>query len=219
VTKKKNNVVDFEQAEKKARIRDQKVERLRDQLKIGFTEEEQRILLNTIQSLTGDEYYIGRKKKHTDGVRFVQLIMDNINYLNKIGYLKPKEEAFLFKLAPYIEFKTNVIIERADDELEVETNAATPSYLAKEFGMTRQAISPVMNSLLKKGILGVAEAGMTTEDGRVCTSRTWFVNPNIMCCSPKDGVDKATQHIFKKSLRNFTVPDNNKKHKLPVYLF
>ena len=45
--------------------------------------------------------------------------------------------------------------------------------------------------------------GTTTEDGRICTSRTWFVNPNIMCCSPKDGVDKATQKIFKNSLKNF----------------
>ncbi|MEX5523519.1 MarR family transcriptional regulator, partial [Bacillus cereus] len=47
-----------------------------------------------------------------------------------------------------------------------------------------------------KGILAVAESGMTTDDGRICSSRTWFVNPNILCCSPKDGVDKATMKIF-----------------------
>ncbi|THJ37424.1 MarR family transcriptional regulator, partial [Priestia megaterium] len=89
----------------------------------------------------------------------------------------------------------------------------------KEFGVTRKHISTIMNSLLEKGILGVAEAGMTTEDGRICTSRTWFVNPNIMCCSPKDGIDRATQHVFKKSLKNFVVEGSSKKHNLPVYLF
>lgn len=50
-----------------------------------------------------------------------------------------------------------------------------------------------MNDLFKKGILGVAEAGITTEEGRNCTSRTWFVNPNILCCGPKDKIDRATR--------------------------
>jgi hypothetical protein len=40
-----------------------------------------------------------------------------------------------------------------------------------------------------------------------------------MCCSPKDGVDKATQKIFKRSLKNFKVEGSSKKHQLPIYLF
>lgn len=39
----------------------------------------------------------------------------------------------------------------------------------------------MINSFIEKGVLAVVESGMTTEDGRICTSRTWFVNPNIMC--------------------------------------
>lgn len=39
----------------------------------------------------------------------------------------------------------------------------------------------MINSLMEKGVLAVVESGMTTEDGGICTSRTWFVNPNIMC--------------------------------------
>ena len=101
--------------------------------------------------------------------------MDNINYLTEIGYLSSKEEAFLFKLASFVEFKTNVIVER-------ETGSpASPTYLSEKFKIARQNISGTMNTLLKKGVLAVAQAGVTTEDGRVCTSRTWFVNPNIMC--------------------------------------
>ncbi|RAT01113.1 replication protein [Bacillus cereus] len=209
-------VVDFGQAEKKAKIRDSKIDSIYDQLQTGgYSEEERAMLLQMLSKMSGgEEYFIGKKKKPTDRVRFVQIIMDNIDYLIEIGYLSSKEEAFLFKLTSSVEFKTNVLVERETN------NPASPTYLAEKFKMTRQSISSVMNGLLKKGVLAVAQSGITTEDGRVCTSRTWFVNPNIMCCSPKDGIDKATQHIFRDSLRNFKVEDQGKKkHKLPIYLF
>ncbi|KEK21189.1 replication protein, partial [Bacillus gaemokensis] len=197
-------------------IRDSKIDSIYDQLQTGgYSEEERAMLLQMLSKMSGgEEYFIGKKKKPTDRVRFVQIIMDNIDYLIEIGYLSSKEEAFLFKLTSSVEFKTNVLVERETN------NPASPTYLAEKFKMTRQSISSVMNGLLKKGILAVAQSGVTTEDGRVCTSRTWFVNPNVMCCSPKDGIDKATQHIFRDSLRNFKVEDQGKKkHKLPIYLF
>lgn len=209
-------VVDFGQAEKKAKIRDSKIDSIYDQLQTGgYSEEERAMLLQMLSKMSGgEEYFIGKKKKPTDRVRFVQIIMDNIDYLIEIGYLSSKEEAFLFKLTSSVEFKTNVLVERETN------NPASPTYLAEKFKMTRQSISSVMNGLLKKGILAVAQSGVTTEDGRVCTSRTWFVNPNVMCCSPKDGIDKATQHIFRDALRNFKIEDQGKKkHKLPIYLF
>lgn len=209
-------VIDFGQAEKKAKIRDSKIDSIYDQLQTGgYSEEERAMLLQMLSKMSGgEEYFIGKKKKPTDRVRFVQIIMDNIDYLIEIGYLSSKEEAFLFKLTSSVEFKTNVLVERETN------NPASPTYLAEKFKMTRQSISSVMNGLLKKGVLAVAQSGVTTEDGRVCTSRTWFVNPNVMCCSPKDGIDKATQHIFRDSLRNFKIEDQGKKkHKLPIYLF
>ncbi|WP_439873238.1 MarR family transcriptional regulator (plasmid) [Bacillus mycoides] len=213
-------VVDFGQAEKKAKLRDIKIDSIHDQLQSGgYSEEEKSMLLQLLSKATGgEEYFIAKKKKPTDRVRFVQIIMDNMEYLNGIGYFTNAEQAFLLQISSYLEFKTNVIIEKNNNN-EIDTNAATPSYLAEKLGKTRESVSKTMNSLLKKGVLGVAEAGMTTDDGRICTSRTWFVNPNIMCCSPKDSVDRATQHIFKKSLRNFKVMGDTKKHKLPIYLF
>lgn len=215
MTKDKKNVMDhMEEAEKKARARDNQIESLVEQAQLGLTAEQQQMLLQILHKTTGENYFIGRKRKKTDGVKFVQIIIDNVTYLIEIGYLSSKEEAFLFKLTSCVEFKTNVIIERGTSK------PASPTYLAEMFKMTRQSISSIMNGLLKKGILAVAQAGITTEDGRVCSSRTWFVNPNIMCCSPKDGIDKATQHIFRDSLRNFKVEDQDKKkHKLPIYLF
>ncbi|PEP39203.1 MarR family transcriptional regulator [Bacillus pseudomycoides] len=205
--------------EKKAKLRESKIDSIYEQLQMGgYSEEEKEMLLKILTKTTGDEYFIGKKKKPTDRVKFVQIIMDNYNYLLKINYLTNAEKAFLMDLVPYIEFKTNILVERANEENEFDSDSATPSYFAKELQRDRSKISKMMNVLKKKGLLAVAETGTTTEDGRICTSRTWFVNPNIMCCSPKDGVDKATQKIFKKALRNFLAEDG-KKHKLPIYLF
>lgn len=213
------NIANFSEAEKKVRVRESKIEELIGQAEVGLSSDQQKMLLEILHNTTGENYFIGKKRKKTDGVKFVQIIMENYNYLCKIDYLTNAEKAFLMDLVPYLEFKTNIIVERSDDEEEVDADSASPSYLAKTFNKNRGNISSLMNSLLKKGILAVAESGMTTDDGRVCTSRTWFVNPNIMCCSPKDDVDKATQKIFKRSLKNFKVEGSSKKHQLPIYLF
>lgn len=215
----KKNVVDFGQAEKNARLRDFEIEKQEFQQQHNdVSKEELEMAMETMAKATGKELYIGTKKSPQSKVRFVQMITDNFYYLAKIKYLTNAEKAFLIDLLPYVEFKTNIIVERANDENEFDSDSATPSYLAKELERDRAKVSKMMNNLMKMGILAVAEAGTTTEDGRICTSRTWFVNPNIMCCSPKDEVDKATQRIFKKSLRNILAEDG-KKHNLPVYLF
>ncbi|WP_439952133.1 hypothetical protein, partial [Klebsiella pneumoniae] len=54
----------------------------------GLSEEERVIMLQVLSKMSGgEEYFIGKKKKPTDRVRFVQIIMDNIDYLIEIGYL------------------------------------------------------------------------------------------------------------------------------------
>ncbi|MBJ8107856.1 MULTISPECIES: MarR family transcriptional regulator [Bacillus cereus group] len=212
-----SKVVNFEDAEKKAKVRENKVEDLIGQAQLGLSAEQQQLLLQVLHSTTGEDYFIGKKKKRTDGVKFVQMITENIDYLCEIGYLTQPEKAFLFDISRFLEFKSNVIVEKNDDE--VKPNAASPSYLAKKLGKTRTSISKMMNDLLAKGVLGVAETGVTTEDGRTCSSRTWFVNPNVLCNAPKDDVDRATQQIFARALRDIQLEGSKKKHKLPIYLF
>ncbi|HDR8344237.1 TPA: MarR family transcriptional regulator, partial [Bacillus cereus] len=208
-----SKIVNIDSSERKAKIKENKVEDFLEQANIGLTTEQQQMLLQILHSTTGDDYFIGKKKKRTDGVKFVQMITENIDYLCEIGYLTQPEKALLFELSRFLEFKSNVIVERNDEELK--PNAASPSYLAKKLGKTRTSISKIMNDLLVKGILGVAETGITTEDGRSCSSRTWFVNPNILCNAPKDDIDRATQQIFAKSLRNIQIEGSKKRHKLP----
>ncbi|PGK02604.1 MarR family transcriptional regulator, partial [Bacillus cereus] len=61
-------VVDFGQAEKKAKIRDRKIDSIYDQLQSGgYSEEEKLMLLQLLSKATGgEEYFIGKKKKPTD---------------------------------------------------------------------------------------------------------------------------------------------------------
>ncbi|MCR8860922.1 MarR family transcriptional regulator [Bacillus pseudomycoides] len=213
-------IIDFGQAEKKAKERDSKINNIYDQLQVGgYSEEEKAMLLQLLSKATGgEEYFIGKKKKPTDRVRFVQMIIENIDYLCEIGYLTQAEKAFLFDISRFLEFKSNVIVEKNEND-DIKPNTASPSYLAKKLGKTRTSISKMMNELLEKGVLGVAETGVITEDGRTCSARTWFVNPNILCNSPKDDIDRATQQIFSKALRNIKIEGSKKKHKLPIYLF
>jgi len=206
----------LDQAEKKARVRDSRIEELIGQAEVGLSADQQKMLLQILHKTTGEDYFIGKRKKKTDGVKFVQMITENIDYLCEIGYLTQAEKAFLFEISRFLEFKSNVIVEKNVED-EGKPSAASPSYLAKKLNKTRTSVSKMMNELLDKGILGVAETGVTTEDGRICSSRTWFVNPNILCNAPKDEVDRATQQIFSKALRNIKV--GKKKHKLPIYLF
>ncbi|PGD97316.1 MarR family transcriptional regulator [Bacillus wiedmannii] len=214
-------IIDFGQADKKAKERDSKINSIYEKLEGsgGLSEEERVIMLQVLSKMSGgEEYFIGKKKKPTDRVRFVQMITENIDYLCEIGYLTQPEKAFLFDISRFLEFKSNVIVEKNEDD-DIKPNTASPSYLAKKLGKTRTSISKIMNELLEKGVLGVAETGVITEDGRTCSARTWFVNPNILCNSPKDDIDRATQQIFSKALRNIKIESNKKKHKLPIYLF
>jgi len=208
----------LDQAEKKARVRDSRIEELIGQAEVGLSADQQKMLLQILHKTTGEDYFIGKRKKKTDGVKFVQMITENIDYLCEIGYLTQAEKAFLFEISRFLEFKSNVIVEKNVED-EGKPLAASPSYLAKKLNKTRTSVSKMMNELLDKGILGVAETGVTTEEGRICSSRTWFVNPNILCNAPKDEVDRATQQIFSKALRNIKVGEAKKKHKLPIYLF
>ncbi|HHW6626727.1 TPA: MarR family transcriptional regulator, partial [Staphylococcus aureus] len=115
----------LEEAEKRARLRDSNIEEIIGQVEVGLSAEQQKLLLEVLHNTTGDNYFIGKRKKKTDGVRFVQIIMDNYNYLCKINYLSSAEKAFLMDLTPYLEFKTNIIVEHSDDDDEIDADSAS----------------------------------------------------------------------------------------------
>ncbi|MED2699378.1 Rep protein [Bacillus thuringiensis] len=216
------------QAETNARIRDiERDEEVKDQI-----EEKKKSLLQELNELTGERYFIGTEKSLFAGEPFNQTIHRNLDLLNQIGYLTQAEESFLFRIQAYLEFRSNVIICREDkfkkkrknsfeDDFELP-KAATVSQIAEMIGKSRQNTSPIMNSLKKKEILVNPEGvGQIIENGRTVSPRTWIVNPYIMICAPRKNevkLDKLTMRLFQHSLKNL-VDQNGKKVKLPVRFF
>ncbi|MGX5390060.1 Rep protein [Bacillus thuringiensis] len=215
------------QADRNARKRDfEKNEKQRDQ-----AEELKKSLLQQLKELTGEDHYIGTNKDPFAGEPFNQVIHRNLDLLNSIGYFTQAEGDFLFRIQAYLEFKSNVIINREDkfkkkrknigDDFELP-KAATVSEIAEMIGKSRQKTSTVMNSLKKKEILLNPEgAGQIIENGRTVSPRTWIVNPYIMICAPRKNevkLDKLTMRLFQHSLKNLQ-DQNGKKVKLPARFF
>lgn len=221
------NVIDFEEAEKKARKRDFEKDseaRLR-------AEELKKSLLDQLKELTGEEHFIGTSKDPFAGEPFNQTMHRNLDLLNRIGYLNQAEGDFLFRIQAYLEFKSNVIICREDkfkkkkknveDDFELP-KSATVSDVAEMIGKSRRQTSEIMNSLKQKEILLNPEgAGQISENGRTVSPRTWIVNPYIMICAPRKNnvqLDKLTMRLFQHSLKNLK-DQNGKKVTLPARFF
>ncbi|PEI79943.1 hypothetical protein COF80_25965 [Bacillus toyonensis] len=84
---------------------------------------------------------------------------------------------------PYVEYKIIILFERISNKDEFDPDSTKPIYLARKLNRTREKVSELMNGLIKKGCLAVAETRINTEDGRIGTTNTWFVNQNIIYCS------------------------------------
>lgn len=220
-------IVDFTEADKKARARDFE----KDSKSRAEAEELKKSLLNRLNELTGEKHYIGKEKDPFAGEPFNQVIHRNLHLLTQIDYLTQAEESFLFRIQAYLEFRSNVIICSEDkfkkkkkyDEDDFELpRAATVSDIAEMIGKSRQKTSAIMNSLKKKEILLNPEgAGQIVENGRTVSPRTWIVNPYIMICAPRKNevkLDKLTMRLFQHSLKNLK-DQNGKKVNLPVRFF
>ncbi|WP_201717030.1 Rep protein [Rossellomorea arthrocnemi] len=225
---KKNNVVDFDQAEKNARKRDFE----KDSESRFKAEELKRSLLDKLKELTGEEHFIGTSKDPFAGEPFNQTMHRNLDLLNRIEYFTQAEGDFLFRIQAYLEFKSNVIICRKDkfkkkkkniieDDFEIP-KSATVSDIAEMIGKSRRQTSEIMNSLKKKEILLNPEgAGHIIENGRTVSPRTWIVNPYIMICAPRKNnvqLDKLTMRLFQHSLKNLK-DQEGKKVTLPARFF
>lgn len=91
---------------------------------------------------------------------------------------------------PYVEFKIIILFETISKKDEFDSDSTTPIYLARKLNWTREKVLELINGLIKKGWLAVVETRTNTEDGRIGTTNTWFVNQNIICCSSKERVNR-----------------------------
>ncbi|MEJ9245771.1 helix-turn-helix domain-containing protein, partial [Bacillus cereus] len=151
-------VVDFNEAEKKARKRDFDLEKLQYALDHGGIPQDQ--LENAMELLskaTGKDLYIGTKRSPQSKVRFAQSLQENLGFLNANGYLTDREKVFLSDITPFIAFSSNCIVHDIKAKNPVPANV---SEIAKLIGISRQNTSLAINSLVKKGLLFKGESGV-----------------------------------------------------------
>ncbi|MGZ0880257.1 Rep protein [Priestia megaterium] len=220
----------LDKAEQKARLRDFE----KDHNSFQKAEDLKKSLLEQLKELTGEDHFVGTSKDPFAGEPFNQTMHRNLDLLNQIDYLTQAEGDFLFRIQPYLEFKSNAIIRREDkfkknrkstidleDDYEL-VQSATVSDIAEMIGKTRANTSKIMQSLKEKEILLNPEGvGQVIENGRTVSSRTWIVNPYIMICAPRKNkvqLDRLTMRLFQNSLKNLK-DQNGKKVKLPTRFF
>lgn len=190
----------FKEAERKARLRDLENEKV-------LTDEEMAIA----QELQAKANVRGMKlvpdKKIKNNTHFVQIIQQNFRYLREQNYLTLAEKGFLLDISEFVGFLSNCIVDDITKKSPVPLNQ---SDLAKALGRGRNKISPLVNSLVDKGIIARAESGLEDNNAR---AYALYINPNIMFSGSKDDVNETLKTMFKKAMRNPVLK------KLPIKLF
>jgi hypothetical protein len=196
MSKEKNNVVDFEQAEKNSRKRDFEAEKLKYASDHGGVfQEEIENAIALLSQATGKEVYIGTKRARQSKVRFAQTLQENLGYLNKREYLTGREKIFLNDIVPYIAFSSNCIVGDIKAKNPIPANITE---IADMIGSDRSNTSKVINSLVKKGILFKGESGI---EGNNAKAYAIFVNPHVFYAGDKDSVNEALQVMFYKAMK------------------
>jgi len=208
----KNNIVNLEEklaeAEKNARLRDLEIER--EKFKDDFHGVDQKEIDKAIQTVSkaagGKEVYFGIKKSPKSKVKFVQINQPNLGYLMEKEYFKSEEMKFLFRIMPYIAFRSNCIV---DDINTKNAIPVTQVELAKKIGSSQPTVNRLIKQLIDKGIIAKAETG---REGVSARSYALFLNPNIIYSGDRDDVNETLQMIFKKV--NFKSVFKNLPHKI-----
>lgn len=191
---------DFNEAERKARLRDIQNEKI-------LSEEElhQATELQSKANARGMILIPERKIKNT--AKFVQILQQNIGYLRKENHLTLAEKGFLLDISEFVGYDSNCIVDDVSKKKPIPLNQ---SELALALGRGKNKISPLVKSLVDKGLIARAESGL--DDNNV-KSYALFINPHIMFSGSKDDVNETLKAMFKKTMRNPILK------KLPIKLF
>lgn len=191
------NIINFGQAEEKARKRDLEIEQKQfEEEHHGMDQDAVDEALKVLSKATGGkEIYIGTKKSPQSKVRFAQSMQENLGYLYKQKYLTDREKIFLTEIIPYIAFSSNCIV------LDIKAKNPVPSNIteiAKLIDASRQPTSTVINSLVKKGILFKGDSGV---EGNNAKAYAVFINPHVVYAGDKDNVNEALKVMFYKAMK------------------
>ncbi|MFE6140088.1 helix-turn-helix domain-containing protein [Bacillus sp. NPDC057893] len=205
-------IIDFGQAEQKAKERDLEIEKQR------FIEEHNGVdqgkvdeALNVLSKATGGkEIYIGTKKSPQSKVRFAQFLQKNWEFLRSENYFTSEEKIFLVDVQSNISMHSNAIV---DDITKKPANTLTIQALANYLNTSRTKVSRIVNTLIKKGIIAKAVTG-DIKNFNQAKDYVLFINPNIICVGDKDDIGEHLVLMFKKQMES-----NPILKKLPQKLF
>ncbi|MED1406560.1 helix-turn-helix domain-containing protein [Bacillus mycoides] len=195
-----SKLVNLEQAEKNARLRDIENSKV--------LSEEEMYIANELQSkanLRGMKLVPERKVKNK--AKFVQIIQDNWSYLQSISYLKNEEIVFLMSLIPFIGFGSNAIV---DNPKKKQPLPLTQRELAKSLETSETKVSRVVKALYTKGIIARSES--VVENSNV-KSYALFINPHILYAGDRDNIEEGLKIQFIKIMRAKPLKD------LPIKFF
>lgn len=197
------NIIDFGQAEQKAKQRDLEIEKQKFiEEHNGVDQAEVEKAFKILSKVTGGkEIYIGTKKSPQSKVRFAQILQDNLKHLNKNDYLTGQEKVFLLDIIPLVSFRSNALVFDIKEKSPVPVNI---TQLAERLNRGRNKTSEIVNALVKKGLIAKAESGMT---GNNAKAYSLFINPHIIFAGDKDNVPEHLQLMFHKSMRMSVLKD------------
>ncbi|HDR7398127.1 helix-turn-helix domain-containing protein [Bacillus toyonensis] len=187
-----SKLVNLEQAEKNARLRDIENSKI--------LSEEEMYIANELQAKANSYgMKLVPEKKVKNKAKFVQLLQLNWEYLRQKDYLTGEEKIFLLDIQAYIGLHSNAIV---DDITKKYASPFNITQIGEVLGTSRTKVSRVINSLVKKGILAKAESGV---EGNNAKAYAIYVNPNIIYAGNRDDIQGALVTMFRKAMNNKTL--------------
>lgn len=197
-------IIDFTEAEKKARQKDFEIEETKFAEKYnGVGQDQFQEAMETVSKAIGKSLYIGTERSPQSKVKFVQFIQDNWDYALETNYLTDEEMLFLLRIQRFLQFKSNCIVN------DIHSRSAVPmtqKQIAERLGTSSPKVSRIVNKLVEKGII-VKSQGQKIEGSNV-RAYALFINPNLIYSGERDNVETTLKALFinaKPLLKEFPI--------------
>jgi hypothetical protein len=177
--------VNFEEAEKNARLRDIQNGKI-------LTEDELR-LANELQAKANAKgMKLVPERRVKNRAKFAQIIQENWLYLIQSDYLKTEEIVFLNKIIGFIGFRSNCIVHDINAKEQIPM---TQTEIAEKIGSSKNTVSRLVRQLIDKGIIGRFESGREGINARMYAL---YINPNVILFGDRDAINQTLQTMFIK---------------------
>ncbi|PFO78871.1 MarR family transcriptional regulator [Bacillus cereus] len=192
----KDKIIDFNQAEKNARMRDLERSKV-------LTEEEME-MANDLQAKANSRgMKLIPERKMKNRFLFAQFMQKNWEILRDREYFSSEEKIFLMDMQSNVSLHSNAIV---DDITKKPPQALSNQAIADILGTSRTKISRIVNSLIRKGILAKSVSGDVTNT-KQAKDYVLFVNPHVIFAGDKDKVEEHLILQFQNQMKKKVLKD------------